>query len=63
MYDTIIIGARCAGASAAMLLGRMGHNVLLVDRTAVGQRYSPRPFCSPARPAAAGKMGRAGSNC
>ena len=35
MYDAIIIGARCAGASTAMLLARLGHNVLLVDRTAV----------------------------
>ena len=35
MYDAIIIGARCAGASTALLLGRLGHKVLLVDRTAV----------------------------
>ena len=34
MYDTIIVGARCAGASAAMLLARRGFNVLLVDRAA-----------------------------
>ena len=32
MYDAIVIGARCAGASAAMLLARAGHRVLLVDR-------------------------------
>ncbi len=32
MYDAIIVGARCAGASAAMLLARQGHRVLLVDR-------------------------------
>jgi flavin-dependent dehydrogenase len=31
-YDVIIVGARCAGASTAMLLARMGHRVLLVDR-------------------------------
>ena len=36
MYDAIVIGARCAGASTAMLLGRLGHKVLLVDKTAVG---------------------------
>ncbi|MCA9951531.1 MAG: FAD-dependent monooxygenase [Anaerolineales bacterium] len=35
MYDAIIIGARCAGASTAMLLARKGHKVLLVDRSAV----------------------------
>src|SRR5262249_20995290 len=32
MYDVIIVGARCAGASTAMLLARRGHRVLLVDR-------------------------------
>lgn len=32
MYDVIIVGARCAGASLAMLLARHGAKVLLVDR-------------------------------
>jgi flavin-dependent dehydrogenase len=32
MYDAIIIGARCAGATTAMLLARKGLKVLLVDR-------------------------------
>jgi flavin-dependent dehydrogenase len=32
MYDAIVIGARCAGASTAMLLARSGLDVLLVDR-------------------------------
>ena len=31
-YDVIIVGARCAGASSAMLLARKGYRVLLVDR-------------------------------
>src|SRR4051812_32186349 len=31
-YDAIIVGARCAGAPAAMLLARQGHHVLLLDR-------------------------------
>jgi 2-polyprenyl-6-methoxyphenol hydroxylase-like FAD-dependent oxidoreductase len=31
-YDVIVIGARCAGAPTAMLLARLGHRVLLVDR-------------------------------
>ena len=31
-YDAIVVGARCAGASTAMLLARHGHRVLLVDR-------------------------------
>ncbi|HEY5438268.1 MAG TPA: NAD(P)/FAD-dependent oxidoreductase [Acidimicrobiales bacterium] len=33
MYDVIVVGARCAGASLAMLLARDGHRVALVDRT------------------------------
>ncbi len=32
MRDAIVIGARCAGATTAMLLARAGHDVLLVDR-------------------------------
>jgi glycine C-acetyltransferase/8-amino-7-oxononanoate synthase len=32
MFDVIVVGARCAGASAAMLLARKGHRVLVVDR-------------------------------
>ena len=32
MYDAIVVGARCAGASTAMLLARRGFRVLLVDR-------------------------------
>src|SRR6266851_3534837 len=32
MYDVIVVGARCAGSSTAMLLARKGYRVLLVDR-------------------------------
>lgn len=32
MRDVIVVGARCAGASTAMLLARAGLDVLLVDR-------------------------------
>lgn len=32
MYDAIVVGARCAGSSLAMLLARRGAKVLLVDR-------------------------------
>ncbi len=32
MYDAIIVGARCAGSPLAMLLARLGHKVLVVDR-------------------------------
>jgi 2-polyprenyl-6-methoxyphenol hydroxylase-like FAD-dependent oxidoreductase len=31
-YDTIIVGARCAGSPTAMLLARKGYRVLVVDR-------------------------------
>lgn len=32
-YDAIVVGARCAGATTALLLARAGHRVLLLDRT------------------------------
>ncbi|HTJ70648.1 MAG TPA: NAD(P)/FAD-dependent oxidoreductase [Actinospica sp.] len=32
MYDVIVVGARCAGSPAAMLLARRGYRVLAVDR-------------------------------
>lgn len=31
-YDAIVVGARCAGSSTAMLLARKGYRVLVVDR-------------------------------
>jgi 2-polyprenyl-6-methoxyphenol hydroxylase-like FAD-dependent oxidoreductase len=31
-YDVIVVGARCAGSSTAMLLARYGYRVLVVDR-------------------------------
>nr|WP_084719083.1 NAD(P)/FAD-dependent oxidoreductase [Streptacidiphilus carbonis] len=33
-YDVIVVGARCAGAPAAMLLARAGYRVLMVERAA-----------------------------
>lgn len=32
MFDAIVVGARCAGSPAAMLLARAGYRVLLLDR-------------------------------
>ena len=31
-YDAIVVGARCAGSPAAMLLARSGHKVLVLDK-------------------------------
>lgn len=31
-YDVIIVGSRCSGAAAGMLLARQGHRVLLLDK-------------------------------
>lgn len=31
-YDAIVVGARCAGSSTAMLLAQKGYKVLLIDR-------------------------------
>ena len=31
-YDAIVVGARCAGSTTAMLLARKGHRVLLLDK-------------------------------
>ena len=35
-YDAVVVGARCAGASTALLLAREGLRVLLVDRAPPG---------------------------
>ena len=32
MWDAVVVGARCAGASAALLLAQQGHRVLLIDK-------------------------------
>jgi flavin-dependent dehydrogenase len=32
-HDVVVIGARCAGSTTAMLLARMGHDVAVVDRS------------------------------
>jgi flavin-dependent dehydrogenase len=31
-HDVVVVGARCAGAATAMLLARMGHDVVMVDK-------------------------------
>ncbi|RZI86654.1 MAG: hypothetical protein EOP38_00830 [Rubrivivax sp.] len=32
MHDVIVVGARCAGAATALLLARLGHQVLIIDQ-------------------------------
>jgi 2-polyprenyl-6-methoxyphenol hydroxylase-like FAD-dependent oxidoreductase len=32
-HDVVVVGARAGGAATALLLGRLGHDVVLVDRT------------------------------
>jgi 2-polyprenyl-6-methoxyphenol hydroxylase-like FAD-dependent oxidoreductase len=32
-HDAVIVGSRAAGAATALLLSRLGHDVMLVDRT------------------------------
>jgi flavin-dependent dehydrogenase len=48
MYDVIVVGARCAGAPAAMLLARLGYRVLLVDQASF-QRHPVYSFHQAAR--------------
>lgn len=36
MYDVVVVGARCAGASIAMLLARQGHRILMIDKESRG---------------------------
>ncbi|MCX5409772.1 NAD(P)/FAD-dependent oxidoreductase [Streptomyces sp. NBC_00335] len=48
MYDVILIGARCAGSSTAMLLARSGARVLLLDRAAFPSDTVSTHFLHPA---------------
>ena len=32
VHEVVVVGARCAGAATAMLLARLGHDVVVVDR-------------------------------
>jgi flavin-dependent dehydrogenase len=57
MYDAIVVGGRCAGASTAMLLGRAGHRVLLVERGAFGTEIPHGHFIHRGGPARLAKWG------
>src|SRR5918997_3822310 len=36
-YDVLVVGARCAGAAAAMLMARRGLRVLAIDKADYGE--------------------------
>ena len=36
MFDIIVVGARCSGAPAAMLLARKGYRVVMIDKDPPG---------------------------
>ena len=57
MVDAVVIGARCAGASTALLLARRGLDVLLVDRAPLPERDPARALHPPPRPRAASATG------
>src|SRR3712207_3441113 len=48
MYDVIIVGARCAGSTTAMLLARQGYRVLLADRATFPSDVMSGHFIHPA---------------
>ena len=41
MYDVIVVGARCVGAAAAMLLARLGYRVLMLDKDTCTCSFEP----------------------
>jgi flavin-dependent dehydrogenase len=57
MYDAIVVGSRCAGASTALLLARAGHRVLLVERGAFGTEIPHGHFIHRGGPARLAKWG------
>ena len=51
MYDAIVVGARCAGASTAMLLARKGYRVLSGGPGDIPERHRARALHPSRRPA------------
>ena len=54
-HDVVIVGARVAGAATAMLLARLGHDVVVVDRTQCRLDWSSRPHPKRFKPVAVGQ--------
>lgn len=59
-YDVIVVGARCAGSPAAMLLARAGQRVLLVDRASFPSDTVSTHMIHPTGIAALSRWGLAG---
>jgi 2-polyprenyl-6-methoxyphenol hydroxylase-like FAD-dependent oxidoreductase len=56
-YDVIVIGARCAGSPAAMLLARKGYRVLLLDKATFPSDTMSTHFVHPPGVAALARWG------
>jgi flavin-dependent dehydrogenase len=56
-YDAIVVGARCAGSPAAMLLARKGYKVLLVDKATFPSDTISTHLIHPPGVAALGRWG------
>ena len=63
MYDVIVVGARVAGASTALLLARRGLKVLAVDRASFPERHALHPPGPGARRRAAARAGGSSTAC
>ena len=68
-YGVIVVGARCAGSTAATVLARAGRRVLLVDRDRFPSRTfdvvlsAIGPTTAPRTPRPNGCLRRAGRRC
>src|SRR5881275_2064314 len=56
-YDAIVVGARCGGSPAAMLLARRGYRVLLVDKATFPSDMMSTHFVHPPGVAALARWG------
>ncbi len=56
-YDVIVVGARCAGSPVAVLLARMGHKVLIVDKATFPSDTLSTHLIHPPGVAALGRWG------
>jgi 2-polyprenyl-6-methoxyphenol hydroxylase-like FAD-dependent oxidoreductase len=43
-HDVVVVGARCGGGATAMLLARLGHDVVVVDQASLPERHDLDAF-------------------